>query len=129
MNIVMCQNNFNALNMEINSYSSIINYSELKEVDEKEYLNSRNKKLERYMNAFKLNYKSDVSISGLIANELTLEEYLFTNKFDLESEFESVRNENISKEEKIQKFDYKRSDSSVTIVLDGFDLLYCRNIT
>mgnify|MGYP007106866400 CR=1 FL=1 len=32
-------------------------------------------------------------------------------------------------EEKIQKFDYKRSDSSVTIGLDGFDLLYCRNMT
>lgn len=32
-------------------------------------------------------------------------------------------------EEKIQKFDYKRSDSSVTIGLDGLDLLYCRNIT
>ena len=31
-------------------------------------------------------------------------------------------------EEKIQKVDYKRSDSSVTIGLDGFDLLYCRNM-
>ena len=97
MNIVMCQNNFNALNMEINSYSSIINYSELKEVDEEEYLSKRSKKLERFMNAFGLTYKSNDSISSLIANELVLEKYLFTNNFNLESEFESVRN----KEEKL----------------------------
>ena len=32
-------------------------------------------------------------------------------------------------EEKIQKFDYKRSDSSVNIGLDGFDLLCSRNMT
>ena len=32
-------------------------------------------------------------------------------------------------EEKIQKFDYKRSDSSVTIGLDGFGFSYCRNMT
>ena len=103
MNIVMCQNNFNALNMEINSYSNTINYTNLKEVDEEEYLSKRSKKLERYMNAYGLNYKSDTSISGLIANELILERYLFTNNFDLESEFEKVKDVNLSKEVKIQK--------------------------
>ena len=103
MNIVMCQNNFNALNMEINSYSSIINYSELKEADEEAYLFKRNKRLERYMNVYGLNCKSDVSISSVIANELILEKYLFTNNFDLESEFESIKETHTTIEVKIQK--------------------------
>ena len=101
MNIVMCQNNFNALNMEINSYSSIINYSELKEVDEEEYLSKRSKKLERYMNAYGLNYKSDTSISNLIANELVLEKYLFTSKIDLRQELSDGLREFHGKKEKV----------------------------
>lgn len=32
-------------------------------------------------------------------------------------------------EEKIQKAGYKRSDSSLTLESDGFDLLYCGNMT
>ncbi|MGN9019106.1 recombinase zinc beta ribbon domain-containing protein [Lachnospiraceae bacterium HCP1S3_C3] len=42
---------------------------------------------------------------------------------------EIIENTKTMIEEKIQKFDYKRSDSSVTIGLDGFDFLYCRNMT
>ncbi len=109
MNVVMCQNNFNALNMEINSYSSIINYSELKEVDEEEYLSKRSKKLERYMNAYGLNYKSDTSISGLIANELTLEEYLFTNKNEILKSISDGKNNYLKKLETIDSLIYKYS--------------------
>lgn len=109
MNIVMCQNNFNALNMEINSYSSIINYSELKEVDEEEYLSKRSKKLEKYMNAYGLNYKSDTSISGLIANELTLEEYLFTNKNEILKSISEGKNNYLNKLEIIDSLIYKYS--------------------
>ena len=109
MNIVMCQNNFNALNMEINSYSSIINYSELKEVDEEEYLSKRSKKLERYMNAYGLNYKSDTSISNLIANELILEEYLFTNKNEILKSISEGKNNYLNKLEIIDSLIYKYS--------------------
>ena len=109
MNIVMCQNNFNALNMEINSYSSIINYSELKEVDEEEYLSKRSKKLERYMNAYGLNYKSDTSISNLIANELILEEYLFINKNEILKSISEEKNEYLNKLEIIDSLIYKYS--------------------
>ena len=109
MNIVMCQNNFNALNMEINSYSSIINYSELKEVDEEEYLSKRSKKLERYMNAYGLNYKSDTSISNLIANELILEKYLFTNKKDILKSISEGKNSYLNKLETIDSLIYKYS--------------------
>ena len=100
MNVVMCQNNFNALNMEINSYSNIINYSELKEVDEKKYLNSRNKILKQYMSLFNLDYKSDNSLAGIVANELVLESYLFTSKIDLRQELSDVLSENYSDKEK-----------------------------
>ena len=100
MNIVMCQNNFNALNMEINSYSSIINYSELKEVDEKKYLNSRNKILKKYMSLFNLDYKSDNSLADIVANELALESYLFTSKIDLRQELSDGLSENYSDKEK-----------------------------
>ena len=109
MNIVMCQNNFNALNMEINSYSSIINYSELKEVDEEEFLSKRSKKLERYMNAYGLNYKSDTSISNLIANELILEEYLFTNKNEILKSISEGKNNYLNKLEIIDSLIYKYS--------------------
>ena len=109
MNIVMCQNNFNALNMELNSYSSIINYSELKEVDEEEYLRKRSKKLERYMNAYGLNYKSDTSISNLIANELILEKYLFTNKKDILKSISEGKNSYLNKLETIDSLIYKYS--------------------
>ena len=101
MNIVMCQNNFNALNMEINSYSSIINYSELKEVDEKKYLNSRNKILKKYMSLFNLDYKSDNSLIGIVANELVLESYLFTSKIDLRQELSDGLREFHGKKEKV----------------------------
>ena len=101
MNIVMCQNNFNALNMEINSYSSIINYSELKEVDEKKYLNSRNKILKKYMSLFNLDYKSDNSLAGIVANELVLESYLFTSKIDLRQELSDGLREFHGKKEKV----------------------------
>ena len=101
MNIVMCQNNFNALNMEINSYSSIINYSELKEVDEKKYLNSRNKILKKYMSLFNLDYKSDNSLVSIVANELILESYLFTSKIDLRQELSDGLREFHGKKEKV----------------------------
>ena len=109
MNIVMCQNNFNALNMEINSYSSIINYSELKEVDEGEYLSKRSNRLERYMNAYGLNYKSDTSISNLIANELILEEYLFINKNEILKSISEEKNGYLNKLETIDSLIYKYS--------------------
>lgn len=81
--IVICQSNFHALNLEINNYSSIINYTSLKEVDEKKYLNSRNKILKKYMSLFNLDYKSDNSLVSIVANELILESYLFTSEIDL----------------------------------------------
>ena len=107
--IVISQSNYQALNLEINSYSSIINYSELKEVDEEEYLSKRSKKLERYMNAYRLNYKSDTSISGLIANELTLEEYLFTNKNEILKSISDGKNNYLKKLETIDSLIYKYS--------------------
>ncbi len=107
--IVISQSNFHALNLEINNYSSIINYTSLKEVDENEYLSKRSKKLDRYMNAYGLNYKSDVSISGLIANELTLEEYLFTNKNEILKSISEGKNNYLNKLEIIESLIYKYS--------------------
>ena len=99
--IVISQSNYQALNLEINSYSNIINYSELKEVDEKKYLNSRNKKLERYMSLFNLDYKSDNSLIGIVANELVLESYLFTSKIDLRQELSDGLREFHGEKEKV----------------------------
>ena len=99
--IVICQSNFHALNLEINNYSSIINYTNLKEVNESDYLNSRNKKLERYMSLFNLDYKSDNSLIGIVANELVLESYLFTSKIDLRQELSDGLREFHGKKEKV----------------------------
>ena len=99
--IVISQSNYQALNLEINSYSNIINYSELKEVDEKKYLNSRNKILKKYMSLFNLDYKSDNSLVSIVANELILESYLFTSKIDLRQEFSDGIRENYNDKEKV----------------------------
>ena len=99
--IVISQSNYQALNLEINSYSNIINYSELKEVDEKKYLNSRNKILKKYMSLFNLDYKSDNSLIGIVANELVLESYLFTSKIDLRQELSYGLREFHGKKEKV----------------------------
>ena len=103
--IVISQSNFHALNLEINNYSSIINYTSLKEVDEKDYLYERDKSIKRYMSVFDLNYieNNSLSLVNMVANELILEKYLFTNKFDLESEFESIKEAHTTIEMKIQK--------------------------
>ena len=101
--IVICQSNFHALNLEINNYSSIINYTSLKEVDEKKYLNSRNKILKKYMSLFNLDYKSDNSLVSIVANELILESYLFTSEIDLRQEFSDGIRENYNDKEKALK--------------------------
>lgn len=90
--IVICQSNFHALNLEINNYSSIINYTNLKEVDENEYLSKRSKRLERYMGVFDLNYKENKSLSCVVANELVLESYLFLNKKNIMEDINSIKN-------------------------------------
>lgn len=55
--------------------------------------------------------------------------FIFKNGFKIKRDKLNPDLTHIIIEEKIQKFDNKRSYSSVTIGLDGFDLLYCRNIT
>ena len=90
--IVICQSNFHALNLEINNYNGIINYTNLKEVDENEYLSKRSKRLERYMGVFDLNYKENKSLSCVVANELVLESYLFLNKKNIMEDINSIKN-------------------------------------
>ncbi len=50
--------------------------------------------------------------------------FIFKNGFKIKRDKLNPDLIHIIIEEKIQKFDYKRSDSSVTIGRDGFDLLY-----
>lgn len=83
--------------------------SEITNLEMKEYLSKRSKKLERYMNAYGLNYKSDTSISGLIANELILEEYLFTNKNEILKSISEGKNNYLNKLEIIYSLIYKYS--------------------
>ena len=55
--------------------------------------------------------------------------FIFKNGFKIKRDKLNPDLIHIIIEEKIQKFDNKRSYSSVTIGLVGFDLLYCKNMT
>ena len=143
--IVICQSNFHALNLEIKNYSNILNYTSLKEVDEKDYLYERDKSIERYMSVFDLNYieNNSLTLVNMVANELILEKYLFTTKIDLKQEVSDIYIEKCRDSEKvlntlefinniidkymaISKFTGKEKEDFIKLVFDKkYNLIKC----